>query len=61
MLDIAKARRVLGYAPQHDLHSMVKTAWHWHYHRNETFATTGLSKKGRYHAEHSGWVVDLAN
>lgn len=58
VLDIAKAKRMLNYEPQHDLHSMVKTAWHWHYVKNETFAATGVSKKGRYHAEHSGWEVD---
>ena len=58
VLDIAKAKRMLNYELRHDLHSMVKTAWHWHYVKNETFAATGVSKKGRYHAEHSGWEVD---
>ena len=59
VLDIAKAQRLLGYSPQHDLESMVRTAWHWHFSKNETFASTGVSKKGRHHDEHGGWVVDL--
>jgi UDP-glucose 4-epimerase len=32
--DNAKARDVLGWAPSHDLFSIIETAWQWHARRN---------------------------
>lgn len=37
VLDIAKARAMLGYEPQFNLTDMARSAWRWHARQREQF------------------------
>ena len=43
VLDISKARAVLGYAPAFNLSDMARTAWRWHAVQHEEFRGYAVS------------------
>ena len=47
VLDISKAREVLGYVPAFNLSDMARTAWRWHAVQHEEFHGYAVSAESQ--------------